>query len=79
MKPSNGKLDAICNGLPLVIGIADDMIIWIEKDDYSDCDASLYQITQWTRENNLKLSLDKIQNKKERVKFIRMIYTMMIK
>ena len=36
-----GKLDTIYNPLPNVIGIADDLTIWGNKDDGSDHDEAL--------------------------------------
>ena len=69
------KFDAICRYLPHTIGIADDMIVWWKKPDFSDHDEVLDRFMQVTRQNNLDLGIDKIQYCKDQVKFFGTTYT----
>ena len=55
------QLYTIYNPLPNVIGIADDLIIWGNKDNGSDHDEALTKFLQTTKENGLKINIDKIQ------------------
>ena len=69
------KLDTIYNPLPNVIGIADGHIIWGNKDDGSDHDEALMKFLQTTKENGLKINIDKIQYKAKEVSFFGKTYT----
>ena len=69
------KLDTIYNPLPNVIGIADDLIIWGNKGDGSDHDEALTKFLQTTKENGLKINIDKIQYKAKEVSFFGETYT----
>ena len=69
------KTDEIYNPLPNVIGIADDTIIWGDKEDGSDHDAALACFLQVTRENGLRINFDKIQYKTTEVTFFGETYT----
>ena len=69
------KLDTIYNLLPNVIGITDDLIIWGNKDDGSDHDEALTKFLQTTKENGLKINIDKIQYKAKEVSFFGETYT----
>ena len=69
------KLDAINSNLPHTISIADDMTVWGEKGYFSDHDKVLERYTQVTRQNNLHLSINKIQYHKDHVEFFGTIYT----
>ena len=69
------KLDTIYNPLPNVIGIADDLIIWGNKEDGSDHDEALTKFLQTTKENGLKINIDKIQYKAKEVSFFGETYT----
>ena len=69
------KTDEIYNPLPNVIGIADDIIIWGDKEDGSDHDAALACFLQVTRENGLRINFDKIQYKTTEVTFFGETYT----
>ena len=66
------KTDEIYNPLPNVIGIADDIIIWGDKEDH---DAALAHFLQVTRENGLRINFDKIQYKTTEVTFFGKTYT----
>ena len=61
--------------LPNVIGIADDIIIWGDKEDGSDHDEALARFLQVTHENDLRISFDKIQYKTTEVTFFGETYT----
>ena len=63
------KTDEIYNPLPNVIGIADDIIIWSDKEDGSDHDAALERFLQVTRENGLRINFDKFQYKTTEVTY----------
>ena len=63
------NLDTIYSPLPNVIGIADELIIWGIKDDGSDHDEALTKFLQTTKENGLKINIDKIQYKAKEVSF----------
>ena len=69
------KTDEKNNPLPNVIGIADDIIIWGDKEDGSDHDAALARFLQVTRENGLRINFDKIQYKTTEVTFFGKTYT----
>ena len=69
------KTDEIYNPLPNVIGIADDIIIWGDKENGSDHDAALAHFLQVTRENGLRINFDKIQYKTTEVTFFGETYT----
>ena len=69
------KMDEIYNTLPNVIGIADDIIIWGDKEDGSDHDEALARFLQITRENGLRINFDKIQYKTTEVTFFGETYT----
>ena len=69
------KIDSVYNGLNMTTGIADDMLIWGEKEDGSDHDQALTEFFKTTRENNLKLNFDKIQYKTTSVSFFGETYT----
>ena len=69
------KTDEIYNTLPNVIGIADDIIIWGDKEDRSDHDEALARFLQITRENGLCINFDKIQYKTTEVTFFGETYT----
>ena len=69
------KTDEIYNPLPNVIGIANDIIIWGDKEDGSDHDAALACFLQVTRENGLRINFDKIQYKTTEVTFFGETYT----
>ena len=49
------KTDEIYNPLPNVIGIANDIIIWGNKEDGSDHDVALAHFLQVTCENGLRI------------------------
>ena len=55
------KTDEIYNTLSNAIGIADDIIIWGDKEDGSDHDKALARFLQVTHENGLCINFDKIQ------------------
>ena len=69
------KTDEIYNPLPNVIGIADDIIIWGDKEDGSDHNAALARFLQVTCENGLRINFDKIQYKTTEVTFFGETYT----
>ena len=69
------KLNAIYSNLTHTIGIADGMIVWEEKPDFSDHDKALDRFMQVTRQNNLHLSIDKIQYCNDQVEFFDTTYT----
>ena len=69
------KLDAIYSNIPHTIGIADDMIIWGGKPDFSTHDKALDRFMQVTRQNNLHLSINKNQYCKDQVEFFGTTYT----
>ncbi len=69
------KIDSVYNGLNMVTGIADDMLIWGEKEDGSDHDRAFTEFMKTTRANNLKLNFDKIQYKTKSVSFFGEKYT----
>ena len=69
------KTDEIYNPLPNVIGIADDIIIWGDKEDGSNHDEALAHFLQVTRENGLLINFDKIQYKTTKVTFFGETYT----
>ena len=69
------KTYEIYNTLPNVIGIADDIIIWGDKEDGSDHDEALACFLQVTRENGLCINFDKIQYKTTEVTFFGETYT----
>ena len=69
------KLDTIYNPLPNVIGIADDLNIWGNKDDGSDHDEALTKFLQTTKENGLKINIDKLQYKAKEISFFGETYT----
>jgi len=69
------KIDSVYNRLNMVTGIADDMLIWGEKEDGSDHDLAFTEFMQTTRANNLKLNYDKIQYKTKSVSFFGERYT----
>ena len=69
------KTDEIYNPLPNVTGITDDIIIWGDKEDGSDHDATLARFLQVTHENGLRINFDKIQYKTTEVTFFGETYT----
>ena len=69
------KTDEIYNTLPNVLGIADDIIIWGDKEDGSDHDEALARFLQVTRENGLRINFDKIQYKTTEVTFFGETYS----
>ena len=69
------KTDEIYNPLPNVIGIADNIIIWGDKENGSDHDVALARFLQVTRENGLRINFDKIQYKTTEVTFFGETYT----
>ena len=69
------RLDAIYSNLHHTICIADDMIVWGEKPDFQDHDKALDKFMQVTRQNNLCLSIEKIQYCKDQVEFFGTTYT----
>ena len=62
-------MDEVYGHLNMTTGIADDMIIWGESQDMSDHDRAFTEFMKTTRQNNLKLNIDKIQFKQTSVKF----------
>ena len=54
-------IDAKYGKLKNVIGIADDLLIWGNEPDGSDHDKAFQAVLDTTRQNNLKLNIDKIQ------------------
>ena len=64
------KLDTIYNPLPNVNGIADDLIIWGNKDDGSDHDEAITKLLHTAKENGLKITIDKIQYKAKEVSLV---------
>ena len=69
------KTDEIYNPLPNIIGIANDIIIWSDKEDGSDHVATLAHFLQVTCENRLCINFDKIQYKTTKVTFFGETYT----
>ena len=69
------KTDEIYNPLSNVIGIADDIIIWGDKEDRSDHDEALAHFLQVTCEKGLCINFDKIQYKTTEVTFFGETYT----
>ena len=69
------KTDEIYNPLPNVIGIANDIIIWGDKEDGSDHNVALAHFLQVTCENGLCINFDKIQYKTTEVTFFGKTYT----
>ena len=55
------KVDETFSGLAGVTGIADDIIVFRHKSDYSDHDANLDAVMQRARETGLKFNIDKCQ------------------
>ena len=54
-------IDAKYGKLKNVIGIADDLLIWGNEPDGSDHDKAFQGVLDTTRQNNLKLNIDKVQ------------------
>ena len=69
------KTYEIYNPLPNVIGIADDIIIWGDKEDGSDHNVALACFLQVTCENGLHINFDKIQYKTTEVTLFGKTYT----
>ena len=69
------KMYTIFNNLDFCIRIADDTVIWGEEVDRSDCDKQLTKVMQVTRQNSLKLNLDKLQFKAKQTSLFGTIFT----
>ena len=68
-------IDAKYGKLKNVIGIADDLLIWGNEPDGSDHDKAFQAVLDTTRQNNLKLNIDKIQYCHKKVIFFGETYT----
>ena len=62
-------IDSTYGKLNNVIGIADDLLIWGNKDDGSDHDRTFQSVLETTCKNNLKLNIGKIQYHQKKVTF----------
>ena len=69
------KMDVICNPLSNVIGIADDIIIWGDKEDGSDHDEALTTFLAAAKENGLKVNYKKVQYKTKEISFFGETFT----
>ena len=63
------KIDNVYMNIDQAKGIADDMLIWGNKEDGSDHDEALTEFLQTTRRNNLCINYEKIQYKMKSVSF----------
>ena len=68
-------IDTKYGKLKNVIGIADDLLIWGNEPDGSDHDKAFQGVLDTTRQNNLKLNIDKIQYHRKKVIFFGETYT----
>ena len=68
-------IDAKYGKLKNVIGIADDLLIWGNEPDGSDHYKAFQAVLDTTRQNNLKLNIDKIQYHHKKVIFFGETYT----
>ena len=68
-------IDAKYGKLKNVVGIADDLLIWGNEPDGSDHDKAFQAVLDTTRQNNLKLNIDKVQYRCKKVIFFGETYT----
>ena len=68
-------IDAKYGKLKNVIGIADYLLIWGNEPDGSDHDKAFQAVLDTTRQNNLKLNIDKVQYHLKKVIFFGETYT----
>ena len=53
------KIDEICNDMPNVFGIADDILVIGYNKDTADHDEAVYKVLKWCQDVNLKLNKEK--------------------